>query len=100
MRNVTGNKLDQKVKIDKNEFRPGGGLGLKCNEMGMKWVRKGREGSLGRPWVTGGGSGMWPLDPLCGRWRRRRRRRRNGQVGWAVVVARAGEPRPVPDPLL
>ena len=96
MRNVIGNKLDQKVKIDINEFRPGGGLGLKCNEMGMKWVRKGREGSLGRPWVTGGGSGMWPLDPLCGRWRRRR----NGQVGWAVVVARAGEPRPVPDPLL
>ena len=74
MRNVIGNKLDQKVKIDINEFRPGGGLGLKCNEMGMKWVRKGREGSLGRPWVTGGGSGMWPLDPLCGRWRRRRRK--------------------------
>ena len=30
--------------------------------------------------------------------RRRRRRRRNGQVGWAVlVVARAAQPRPVPD---
>ena len=30
----------------------------------MKCVRKGREVCLGRPWVTGGDSGMWPLDPL------------------------------------
>ena len=31
----------------------------------MKWGEgRGRGKSLGRRWVTGGDSGMWPLDPL------------------------------------
>ena len=68
---------------------------MEGNEIG------GRKGGEVRAW---GGGGLQAATQECGRWthcggrwEEEEEEERNGQVGWAVLVARAGRARPVPD---